>query len=68
MEQDLNTSEVAQRLATASSGAVEKVPKETKTAAQSLHTSDKSSQKIDNMFNQMKQLREKLKGYGKEIC
>ena len=61
VEQDLNTSEVAQRLATASSGAVEKVSKETKTAAQSLHTSDKSSQKIDNMFNQVKQLREKLK-------
>ena len=29
VEQDLNTSEVAQRLATASSGAVEKVSKET---------------------------------------
>ena len=71
MEQDLSISAAAKQMFSASNSsatAEEKTNKDTKSLVQSLHATDKSSQKIDNMFNQMKQLREKPKDMEKKFA
>ena len=68
VEQDLSTSAAAKQMSSESSSSADgKSTKDTKSLAQSLLATDKSGQKIDNMFIQMKQLREKFKDTEKNL-
>ena len=68
VEQDLSASAAAKQLSSASNSTDAKASKDAKTAAQSLHATDKSSQKFDNIYNQMKQFREKFKDLEKKFA
>ena len=56
------------QLSSASNSTDAKAFKDAKTAAQLLHATDKSGQKFDNIFNQMKQFREKFKDIEKKFA
>ena len=67
VEQDLSASAAAKQLSSASNSTDSKASNAL-TASQSLQATDKSSQKFDNIYNQMKQFREKFKDIEKKFA